>query len=453
MANEVKLPRLGQGMEAGTIVRWLKGEGDTVAKGEPLYELDTDKVTQEVESDFAGVLLSIVVVGGEVAVGTTIAVIGKAGERVAAAAAPAPAAPAAAAEPAPEPVAAAVAATAHAAAPVAAAAPAPAATAAPAAAPLLASVAVADGSRLKASPLARRIARERGVELASLVGTGPDGRIVAEDVERAALGAPLPAGVPAAQPSPATDAAAAPAAGTAVPAVPPLAVAGEGVQVEKLSGIRRTIARRLTEAWEAPAFQISMSAELGRVVALRQALVEQTPAGAVKPTVSDVLTKLVAVALMRHPAVNALWAGDSIHLYPTANVGIAVAIPNGLVVPVITSAERRSVAEIAAVRGALVERARAGKLAAEDMQGGTFSISNLGMFGVEHFIAVLNPPQAAILAVGAIEERPVARDGQVVIRPMMSLTLTCDHRALDGATASQFLATLKGLIEEPGLAL
>ena len=225
------------------------------------------------------------------------------------------------------------------------------------------------------------------------------------------------------------------------------------MQVEKLSGIRRTIARRLTEAWEAPAFQISMSAELGRVVALRQALVEQTPAGAVKPTVSDVLTKLVAVALMRHPAVNALWAGDSIHLYPTANVGIAVAIPNGLVVPVITSAERRSVAEIAAVRGALVERARAGKLAAEDMQGGTFSISNLGMFGVEHFIAVLNPPQAAILAVGAIEERPVARDGQVVIRPMMSLTLTCDHRALDGATASQFLATLKGLIEEPGLAL
>ncbi len=204
---------------------------------------------------------------------------------------------------------------------------------------------------------------------------------------------------------------------------------------------------------KAPAFQISMSADMGRATALRQALVAQTPEGAVKPTVSDVLTKLVAVALMRHPAVNALWAGDAIHRYPTANVGIAVAVPTGVVVPVITSAERRTVAEIAAARGALVERARAGKLAVEDMQDGTFSISNLGMFGVEQFIAVLNPPQAAILAVGAIEERPVARDGQVVIRLMMSMTLTCDHRALDGATAAEFLATLKRLLEEPGLAL
>lgn len=445
MANEVKLPRLGQGMEAGTIVRWLKGEGDTVAKGEPLYELDTDKVTQEVESDFAGVLLSIVVADGEVAVGTTIAMIGEAGEQVSAAAAPSPVAAPAAAVPEAAPVAATAAAAAPAAAAPAPSAPAPSAPSAPApAAPLLAPVAAADGSRLKASPLARRIARERGVELASVVGTGPDGRIVAEDVERTATGAPLPAGATTQPDS---------AAAATGPAVPALVAAGEGVQVEKLSGIRRTIARRLTEAWEAPAFQISMSADMGRATALRQALVAQTPEGAVKPTVSDVLTKLVAVALMRHPAVNALWAGDAIHRYPTANVGIAVAVSNGLVVPVITSAERRTVAEIAAARGALVERARAGKLAVEDMQGGTFSISNLGMFGVEQFIAVLNPPQAAILAVGAIEERPVARDGQVVIRLMMSLTLTCDHRALDGATAAEFLATVKRLLEEPGLAL
>ena len=432
MSNEVKLPRLGQGMEAGTIVRWLKGEGDTVDKGEPLYELDTDKVTQEVESDFGGVLLRIVVADGEVAVGTTIAVIGEAGEQVDAVAAPAPAAPPAAA-PAP---------------PAAAEAPVVPLAAVPASAPLLTSeVAAVSGGRIKASPLARRIARERGIELASVVGTGPDGRVVAEDVERTATGAPLPVGAVVAEPTPAAAAAA------AGPAVPPLAIVGEGVQVERLSGLRRTIARRLTEAWEAPAFQISMSIDMGRALALRKELVAQTPEGAAKPTVSDVLTKLAAVALMRHPAVNALWAGDSIHRYPTANIGIAVAIPNGLVVPVITSAERRTVAEIATARGVLVERARAGKLSAEDMQGGTFTISNLGMFGVEHFIAVLNPPQAAILAVGAIEERPVARDGQVVIRPMMSLTLTCDHRALDGATAAEFLATVKRLSEEPGLAL
>ena len=438
MANELKLPRLGQGMEAGTIVKWLKAEGDTVAKGEPLYELDTDKVTQEVESDFAGVLLQIVVADGEVAVGTTVALIGEAGEQVAPAAAPAAPAPAAVVP-------------AAAAAPAAAvAAPAPVAVAAPAAsapAPALAPAASGNGGRIKASPLARRVARERGIELAGVVGTGPDGRIVAEDVERTAVGAPLPAAAVAAVAAPA--AAAAPSG----PAVPPLAVPGEGVRVEALSGIRRTIARRLTEAWEAPAFQISMSADMGRGVALRKELVARTPEGAVKPTVSDVLTKVAALALMRHPKVNAHFAGDSIHLYPTANVGIAVAIPNGLVVPVITSAERRSVAEIAAARGALVERARAGKLAAEDMQGGTFSISNLGMFGVEHFIAVLNPPQVAILAVGAIEDRPVAQAGQVVVRPMMSLTLTSDHRALDGATAADFLATVKAFLEEPGLAL
>ena len=433
MANEVKLPRLGQGMESGTIVRWLKNEGDAVAKGEPLYELDTDKVTQEVEADVAGTLVQIVVREGEVAVGTTIALIGEAGEAPLAVAAPVATAPAAAPTPA-----------AVTAAPAAAAAPAPApAVTAAAPVPHIAPPAVAASGRVKASPLARRIARERGIELASVVGTGPDGRIVAEDVERTASGAPAPARAAAA------PAAAAPA--VAAPAAP--LVAAAGVTVEPLSGLRRTIARRLTEAWQAPAFQISLSADMGRVVALRKQLVARTPDGAVKPTVSDVITKLVALALVRHPAVNALWAGDSIHRYGTANIGIAVAVPNGLVVPVIRSAELRSIADIASERSALVERARAGKLTSEDMGGGTFSISNLGMFGIETFIAVLNPPQAAILAVGAIQDTPVARDGQVVIRPMLSLTLTCDHRALDGATAAEFLSTVKTFLEEPGLAL
>ncbi len=286
----------------------------------------------------------------------------------------------------------------------------------------------ADGGRVKASPLARRIARERGIDLSGLRGTGPEGRVVAEDVERAAQAAP-----------------------TAVPAA---AAAGptEGVEVEELSSMRRTIARRLTEAWEAPVFQIAMTADMRRALALRRRLVEAAGEG-VRPTIGDVLTKLCAVALLRHRPVNALYRGDAVELHPTANVGLAVAIPKGLVVPVIPGCERLSIAEIAAARSELVERARSGKLRQPDLEGGTFTISNLGMYGVERFVAVLNPPQVAILAVGASEERPVVEDGAVVARPVMELTLTCDHRAVDGATAAEFLADVKRFLEEPGLAL
>jgi pyruvate dehydrogenase E2 component (dihydrolipoamide acetyltransferase) len=217
--------------------------------------------------------------------------------------------------------------------------------------------------------------------------------------------------------------------------------------------MRRTIARRLTEAWEAPAFQISMSADMRAQVRLRERLVAETPEGGVRPTYSDVLVKLCGLALMHHRDVNAVFAGEEIHLYPTANVGIAVAIPHGLVVPVISNAERKSIREIAEARAGLVERTRAGKLTQTDLEGGTFTISNLGMYGVEQFVAVLNPPQAAILAVGAMEERAVVRDGELEVRPLMTLTLTCDHRSLDGATAADFLRTVKDFLEEPGLAL
>ncbi len=234
----------------------------------------------------------------------------------------------------------------------------------------------------------------------------------------------------------------------AAPAAP--AAGGEVERVE-LTSLRKTIARRMTEAWTAPVFQISMSADMGRAQELRARLVERHPDE--RPTVTDVLTKVCAVALMRHREVNALYAGDAIELHPTANVGIAVATDRGLVVPVIASCERRTVAEIAAARADLVSRARSGKLQAEDLEGGTFTVSNLGMFGVEQFVAVINPPQAAILAVGGIEDRPVARGGEVVVRPMMTLTLTCDHRTIDGATAADFLRTVKELLEEPGLAL
>jgi pyruvate dehydrogenase E2 component (dihydrolipoamide acetyltransferase) len=284
-----------------------------------------------------------------------------------------------------------------------------------------------NGGRVKASPLARRIARERGIDLSGVAGTGPDGRVVAEDVERSA------------------------ASGTSTPIATP-AIPLEGVEVQQLSSMRKTIARRLTEAWQAPVFQLGITVDMGRALDLRARLVELQDGGA-KPTISDLLTKVSAAALMRHRAVNALYKGDAVELYPTANIGIAVAVPNGLVVPVIQGCERKSIAEIAAARGAIVERARAGKLQQSDLDGGTFTISNLGMYGIERFIAVLNPPQAAILAVGSIEDRVVAVDGEPAVRPRMEITLTCDHRAVDGATGAEFLRDLKAFLEEPGLAL
>ena len=291
----------------------------------------------------------------------------------------------------------------------AAAATAEAATAAVADAP------VQTAGRVKASPLARRLAREKGIDIAQLQGSGPEGRIVAEDVERGVVAAPK----------------AAPAAAVA-------AAAGEVEEIE-LTSTRKTIARRLTEAWQAPVFQLTLSVDMTRALELRERLVARLKEGETKPTVSDLLTKVCAAALVRHPAVNAHFSGDKILRFPYAHVGIAVAAPNGLVVPVIRDADRKSIQEIAADRAQLVGRARDGKLQLSDLADGTFTISNLGMFGIEQFIAVLNPPQAAILAVGSTEEKPVVRDGQVEVRPLMSITITCDHRAVDGADGAEFL--------------
>ena len=436
MATEVKLPRLGQGMESGTIVKWLKGEGEPVKKREPLYELDTDKVTQEVEAEADGVLLKIVVDSGEVEVGKTIAFIGTEGEDVPSGNGGAPAteeraddAPeekaddAAEAEPRPE----------EEGSPAeemdderergrqAAAATAEAATARVTEAP------VRPDGRVKASPLARRRAREKGIDIATLQGSGPEGRIVAEDVERGVVAAPTPA--------PATAAA-----------------AGEAEEIE-LSSTRKTIARRLTEAWQAPVFQLTLSVDMTRALELRERLVARLQEGETKPTVSDLLTKVCAAALVRHPAVNAHFTGEKILRFPYAHVGIAVAAPSGLVVPVIRDADRRTIQEIAAARADVVGRSRDGKLQRTDLEDGTFTISNLGMFGIEQFIAVLNPPQAAILAVGSTEEKPVVREGRLEVRPLMTMTITCDHRAIDGADGAEFLRTVKELLEEPALAL
>jgi pyruvate dehydrogenase E2 component (dihydrolipoamide acetyltransferase) len=410
MAVDVSLPRLGQGMEAGTIVRWLKSEGDQVEKGEPLYELDTDKVTQEVEAEASGVLLKILAgEGEEIEVGKRIAVIGEEGEDVQAEAEAEAeveveedeqeeGSPGEAREEERE-----------LGREAAAEEEEPAADAHPSR---------VDG-RVKASPLARRIARERGIELTNLTGTGPEGRIVAEDVERAA----------------------------ATPAHATVGAAPLEAEVVPLTSIRRTIARRLTKAWEAPAFQISMAADMTRSQALRERLREE------KVTVTDVLTKLSAIALLRHRELNAHFADDELRIFPSANIGLAVATERGLIVPVIREVERKSLVQLAIERGELVERTREAKLTQEDLEDGTFTISNLGMYGVEIFTAVLNPPQAAILAVGAIEEKPVVEGGELVVRPKMSMTLTCDHRAVDGSKASEFLRELKLLLEEPGLAL
>jgi pyruvate dehydrogenase E2 component (dihydrolipoamide acetyltransferase) len=395
------LPRLGQGMESGTIVRWLKQEGDRVEKGEALYELDTEKVTQEVEAEASGVVLKILAgEGEEVEVGKAVVVIGEKGEEVEApkeepkAEEPQREPEAEQREPEPEPPAERV----------------------------ETPQARADG-RVKASPLARRIARERGIDLGRVRGTGPEGRIVAEDVERAEV---APAGAPAAPPE---------------------------VERVELTRIRRTIARRLTEAWTIPVFQLTVSADMTRVEEVVRRHREANED--VRLTVTDVLTKICAQALMRHRAVNAQYTEEAILRVPTANIGIAVAAPSGLVVPVVRSAERLTLSGIAAAREDVVTRARDGKLRQEDLEEGTFTISNLGMpqYGIEQFVAVLNPPQAAILAVGATEERVVPRDGELEVLPMVTLTATFDHRAVDGADGAEFLASVKAFLEEPGLAL
>jgi pyruvate dehydrogenase E2 component (dihydrolipoamide acetyltransferase) len=392
--TEVKLPRLGQGMESGTIVKWLKSEGDAVEKGEALYELDTDKVTQEVEAEATGVLLKIAVSAGEVPVGETIAFIGKEGEtvEVTAKAPPKPKVGEKQEEPKAEPR---------------ADAPAPSST----------------NGRIKASPLARRIARERGIELSALRGTGPDGRIVAEDVER---GEPGPA--PAASP-----------------------VASGEIESRSLSNVRKTIARRLTQAWTVPAFQLTVDVDMSRANELVQKQRELNPT--VRITVTDVLTTVCALALMRHPDMNVQYTEDALLVFPSADVGIAVAAPQGLVVPVVKNAERMTIAQIAQVRGDLVSRARDNKLRSDDLEGGTFTISNLGMYDVDQFIAVLNPPQASILAVGQTRDMVVPREGDVKVLPIMTMTITCDHRAVDGATGADFLKTIKTFLQDPGLAL
>src|SRR5437763_7657551 len=380
VATEVKLPRLGQGMESGTIVRWLKSEGEPVEKGEGLYELDTDKVTQEVEAEATGVLLKSAVQEGEVEVGRTIGFIGAPGERVESAAGDGDAPRADSTRQALRSEGGAVEERSR------------SVNGAP-------SGERPAGARIKASPLARRLARERGVDLAQVRGTGPDGRIVAEDIGR-----------------------------VETPAVPAAAAPAGEIESRPLSNVRRTIARRLTQAWTVPAFQLTVDVDMTRAQELVTKQRELNPN--VRITITDVLTKVSAMALMRHRDMNVQYTDDALLVFPSADVGIAVAAPQGLVVPVVRGAERLTIAQIAQVRADLVSRARDNKLRSEDLDGGTFTISNLGMYDVDQFVAVLNPPQASILAVGATRDLVVSRDGDLHVVPTMTMTITCDHRAV-----------------------
>ncbi|MEV6226618.1 pyruvate dehydrogenase complex dihydrolipoamide acetyltransferase [Saccharopolyspora shandongensis] len=415
--TEIQMPRLSDTMEEGVISTWHKNVGDQVKRGEVMAEIETDKAIMELEAYDDGVLEKILVdAGATVPIGTPIAILGD-GSGAAAEAAPAPA-PAAAAAPAAE-----------APAPVEpAAAPAPAAPAAPA----------EQGAKPKASPLAKAVAKEKGVDLSTVQGTGPGGRIIRADIEAVASAAPAAA----------APAAAAPAA--AAPAAAPV-VSNEDVEEIPLSNIRKVTAKRLTESkQQAPHFYLTSAIDVTDLMAFRATLNERLQAaGGPKVSVNDLIVKAVATALRANPAVNVSFAGDKMLQHKRINLGVAVAIDNGLVVPVIKDADRKSVSEIAAESRELAGRAREGKLKLDQMSGGTFSISNLGMFGIEQFSAVINPPEAAILAVGAARDEVQVRDGEFVARKILRATLSADHRAVDGAVGAAFLQLLTGLLEDP----
>lgn len=420
MATKVLMEALSPTMEEGRLVEWKKQEGDTVATGEVLAEVETDKAVMDLTARAAGVLLKHAIAAGTtVPVGQVVGVIGAKGEDIGAllgGAAPKAAAAAPAAPPATKTVAAQVARP---------TAPAAAAIAVPATAP----AAPPGDGRVKASPLARKVAAEKGVDLARLQGSGPEGRIVVRDVEGAGAMAAIPVA-------------------TAVPAAPG---ALTGFSDTPLSQLRKTIAKRLTQSiGPIPTFYLTAEVDMERVAEAREALNARAEAEK-KPKVSfnDIVIKATALALKQHPACNAWWQEDRIRTWHDVHISMAVAIEDGLITPVIRHADRKSLREIGAESKELAGRARERRLAPEEYTGGTFSVSNLGMFEIDQFTAVINPPEAGILAIGSIVAKPVAEGDQVVIRRRMRVTMSCDHRVIDGATGAAFLKTLKQMLENP----
>jgi pyruvate dehydrogenase E2 component (dihydrolipoamide acetyltransferase) len=458
MATKVYMEALSPTMEEGRLVTWLKNEGDDVKEGDVLAEVETDKATMELVARGSGVLRKRLIGEGDTSnVGTIIAVIAAADEDIssltggtdaapaqAPAAAEAPAQQAAAGggdAPAPAPAAAAPPAEAPAQPAQAAAEAQPAPQAQPGAAP------GADNGRVKASPLARRLAQEAGMQIGGVQGSGPGGRIVKRDIEQAvAQGGAQPAAPQAQQP--AAEAPATPAAQAPAPVQPST---DARYREHPLSQMRKAIARRLAQSiGPVPTFYLTVEIDMGEAMALRARINERFKDQGIKTSPNDMVIKAVSMALRKHPFVNAAWTGDSIHLYEQVHIGVAVAIEEGLITPVVRDADRKGVTEIAAEVKELAGRAREKKLKPEEFTGSTFSISNLGMFGIEEFTAIINPPEAAILAVGAVGPKVVVDDeGNMAIRQRMRVTLSCDHRVIDGATGAQFLQTLKQYLEEP----
>lgn len=407
MAKAIEMPKLSDTMTEGTLAKWLKKIGDPIEKGDIIAEVETDKATQEVESFHAGTLLYTGVNEGQaIPVKSIMAIIGKTGEDFSAllvsggGAKAQPAQPEA--QPAPQNVQS-----------VAVAAPSEAASA-------------AESGRVKASPLAKNMAAESGLDISKIEGSGGDGRVIRRDVEAALTAKPTQ---PISQIQP----------------VQPISSGGhEDFPVSQMRGV---IARRLSESlFTAPHFYLTVEIRMDKTMEMRTKLNEMAP---VKISFNDIVLKACAASLRQHPAINSSWLGDRIRRYNYVNIGVAVAIEDGLLVPVVRNADQKTLSQINTEVKTLAEKAKSRKLSTDEMTGNTFTISNLGMFGIEEFTAIINPPDACILAVSGIQEKPVVEAGQIVVGHTMKVTLSCDHRVVDGATGAAFLNTLKGILEEP----
>ncbi len=440
MAEVIRMPRMSDTMEEGNIVGWLKEEGDTVEPGETLAEVETDKATMELDAFVEGVLLHIAIKEGAVPIDGVIAVIGEEGEDWKAALEAAQSENGAAAEDsaaAEEPET-----TEKEAGPVAPETPARTPVAE------TAGEAVSDAdTRIKASPLARSMAKEAAIDLGTIKGSGDNNRIVKRDIEAAIerqQAAPQPQPQPQPQPAaePAAEAPAAPAT------VPFYGGGGEANYVDKpVTQMRKVIARRLGESkFTAPHFYLSKDIDMGNAIAMRKRVNEVAP---VKISFNDIVVKAVAAALRQHPTVNSSWMGDHIRENHDINIGVAVAVEEGLLVPVVRYADMKTLSQINTEVKDKAGKAKNRKLGQDEMTGNTFTISNLGMFGIDEFTAIINPPDACILAVGGIIEKPVVKNGELAVGQVMRLTLSCDHRVVDGASGAEFLNTLKGILEDP----
>jgi pyruvate dehydrogenase E2 component (dihydrolipoamide acetyltransferase) len=444
----VIMPKMGDGMEEGTLLRWLKAVGEEVEEGDPIAEIETDKVTIEIEAADAGVLTQTLVNEGQtVPIGTAIATIGEEaavaavanGAKPAAAEAAAPAQKAEPAEEKAEPATEPVAASAQAAAPAAINGGVTQETA---------TVTRGAGERLRASPLVKRLAVEHGINLEGIPGTGPGGRIVKDDLTPYLTGAkPIPAAAPA--PAAAAPSAPAPSQPAAAPAAPGARPAGTA---RELSRIRKTTGKRMAESKQViPHFYVTSEVDMSAAIAFREQVNGQLTDDAMKVSYNDLIIKAVALGLREYPNLNATLEGDTLYDHANIDINIAVAIEGGLIAPFIADADQKGLGTIARTAKDLIKRAREGGLQPAEFQGGTFTISNLGMYDVEEFVAIINPPQAAILAIGSITETPVVKDSAIEVGHRMKIALSCDHRITDGAEAAKFLISVKKYLQNPML--